>query len=68
MNRHTYLARPAIRAFINWTTSFVIGERKLVHSWESRPPNPRSFSCQSLWDAYEGYSWDQEDFEEWLSV
>ena len=67
MNRHTYLARPAIRAFINWTTSFVIGERKLVHSWESRPPNPRSFSCQSLWDAYEGYSWDKEGFEEMVA-
>ena len=54
MNRHAYLARPDIRAFVNWTTDFVIGERKLFHSWESRPPNPLSFSCQSLWDAYEG--------------
>ena len=41
----------------------MIGERKLVHSWESRPPNPRSFFCQSLWEAYERYSWDEEGFE-----
>ena len=67
MNRRTYLARPATRTFINWTTSFVIGERKLVHSWESRHPNPRSFSCQSLWDAYEGYSWGEEGFEEMVA-
>ena len=43
------------------------GERKLVYGWESRPPNPRSFSCQSLWDAYEGYSWDEEGFEEMVA-
>ena len=67
MNRHTYLASPDIRAFIDWTTSFVIGERKLVHSWKSRPPNPRSFACQSLWDAYEGYSWGEESFEEMVA-
>ena len=28
MNRYTYLARPDIRAFIDWTTSFVTGERR----------------------------------------
>ena len=67
MNRHAYLARPDIRAFVNWTTDFVIGERKLFHSWESRPPNPLSFSCQSLWDAYEGYSWGDEGFEEMVA-
>ena len=67
MNRRTYLADRAIRAFIDWATAFVTGERKLVHSWESKPPNPWSFSCQSLWEAYEGYRWGGEGFEEMVA-
>ena len=67
MNRSVYLSSQDVRAFTDWATSFVLGERKLVHSWYSRSPNPEGFSCQYLWNAYERYSWNGEGFEEMVA-
>lgn len=62
MNRSTFLAHPEVEAFNDWATSFVTCERKLLHSWHS--PKLGRFSCQSLWGAYECYSWNGQGFEE----
>ena len=62
MNRSTYLAHPDVRAFIDWAAPLVTGKRKLMHSWHS--PKLGRFSCQSIWAAYQSYSWNGQGFDE----
>ena len=67
MNRSTYLKLPDVQNFICWATDFVTGERKLVHEWKGTRQNPKKFACESIWNAYECYSWKGEGFEEMVA-
>ena len=55
MNRSTYLQDSHVRAFIEWAKPLITGERKVIHEWHSRTLG--SFSCETIYGAYEKYDW-----------
>lgn len=55
MDRDRYLRDPSVAAFVEWARPLVGGERPLQHEWHS--PKWGSWSCASLFDAYEAYEW-----------
>ncbi len=67
MNRSQYLASPPVRDFIDWAMPLVTGEWGLTQSWSSSRPTPVSFSCNSLYEAYEKYEWDDLGLDDTVS-
>ena len=55
MNRSTYLQDSHVRAFIEWATPLIAGERKVIHKWYSRTLG--RFSCETIYEAYDKYDW-----------
>ena len=55
MNRAAHLDDQDVRGFLAWMTPYVTGERALRHGWVS--PRWGSWSCESLFDAYQRFDW-----------
>lgn len=55
MNRADYLSEQHVAGFLHWLTPRLAGAGALPHHWWS--PRFGDWSCESLFDAYERYSW-----------
>lgn len=55
MDRDRYLQDPSVAGFLEWARPLVAGERPLQHEWHS--PKWGSWSCATLFEAYEAYEW-----------
>ena len=56
MNRSQYLRDSSVEAFIDWLCPHVRGDCLFQHKFTMLKPH-RDWSCDTIWEAYENYSW-----------
>ena len=62
MMRDDYLRASWVKCFVAWLRQRVRGEACFQHGYRMPGP-PHDWRCCSLWEAYEGYRWQDADFK-----
>lgn len=62
MNKDDYLSHPSVAPFITWAAHLVRGEWLLEHSWTGKQNDEQSFQCSTLYQAFQGYRWQEDTF------
>ena len=63
MKRSEYLSAPPVPQFVAWLRNLVGGQHgSLTHDYHV--DNCRSWSCSSLWEAHQRYTWNGTAFEQ----
>ena len=62
MMRDDYLRASWVKCFVAWLRQRVRGEACFQHGYRIPRP-PHDWQCCSLWEAHEGYRWQDADFK-----
>ncbi len=68
MKRDDYLADKDVAGFVQWASNLVRGEWDIAHHWTTQERYGGIFSCRSLYEAYQGYSWHHLKINETMAL